>query len=432
MYFAYSFLLTIGFLLMSPLFLLRREKYASGFSERLGNYPEFNHDGRKVIWLHCVSVGETNAARPLVEKLIEEFPDHRLIVSTTTKTGQDLAQKLFAGRADAVIYFPFDWKFSVKKALATYKPELILLMETEIWPRFIREAKLAKAKVAIVNGRLSNKSFQNYSKVRFFISKVLANVDLALMQAEPDAERIKGLGIDGEKVRVTGNLKFETPAAIADESLTNELRRRFAVDDEKPLIIAASTHHPEERWVIESLESEIGRSCRLLIAPRHPERFDDVEKLLKGLSYSYARRSSTPSDTDKDADIILLDTIGELSAAYPLAEVVFVGGSLISHGGQSVIEPAVHGKAIVSGPYTMNFDAVVREFVENDAIIQTKVIRQEDGMTSRLNKVFVALLAGKERREELGKNALAVASGSDRNATETTIRHLRSLVGRPE
>src|SRR5688500_9918286 len=158
MYFLYSILLAIGFLLMLPLFLFRREKYASGFRQRLGNYPEFKHDGRSVIWLHCVSVGETNAARPLVEKLRQEFPNHRLMISTTTKTGQELAQKIFADHADAVVYFPFDWKFSVQRALENYKPSLVLLMETEIWPRFIREAKLTGAKVAIVNGRLSQKS----------------------------------------------------------------------------------------------------------------------------------------------------------------------------------------------------------------------------------------------------------------------------------
>src|SRR5215204_4999783 len=195
MYFVYSFILSLGFLLMTPLFLLRREKYASGFRQRLGNYPAFKHDGRNVIWLHCVSVGETNAARPLVDALRTEFPKHRLVISTTTKSGQDLAQKIFANEADAIFYFPFDWKFSVRRALATYKPSLVLLMETEIWPRFIHEAKQGGAKVAIVNGRLSAKSFRRYSQVRAFVKTVLADIDLALMQGEADAERLTMLGI---------------------------------------------------------------------------------------------------------------------------------------------------------------------------------------------------------------------------------------------
>ena len=193
---------------MSPLFFLRREKYASGFRQRLGHYPEFKHDQRRVIWLHCVSVGETNAARPLVDKLLEEFPDHRLVVSTTTKTGQELAQKIFADKAEAVVYFPFDWKFSVRRALNNYNPSLVLLMETEIWPRFIREAKLTGAKVVIVNGRVSESSLAQYRRVRTFIEHVLSNVDLALMQAETDAARLIDLGMDRAKFSVTGNLNF--------------------------------------------------------------------------------------------------------------------------------------------------------------------------------------------------------------------------------
>src|SRR5580765_2526844 len=190
MYFFYSLLYTLAFILMSPLFLLRREKYAAGFREKLGNYPEFKQDERPVIWLHCVSVGETNAARPLVDKLISNFPDHRLVVSTTTKTGQTLARDIFKDKTDTVFYFPFDWKFSVRGALANFKPSVVLLMETEIWPRFFREARSSGVKLAIINGRLSEKSFARYSRIKGFIRNVLGNVDLALMQGEADAERI--------------------------------------------------------------------------------------------------------------------------------------------------------------------------------------------------------------------------------------------------
>src|SRR6476646_5794766 len=163
MLFLYSLLYTFAILLMSPLFLLRRKKYASGFRERSGNYPHFKQDGRKVIWLHCVSVGETNAARPLVDELKRAFPSARLVISTTTKTGNDLAKHIFSDKVDAILYLPFDWKFSVRQALQNYNPSLLLLMETEIWPRLIVEAKSSGAKVAIVNGRLSQRSFERYS-----------------------------------------------------------------------------------------------------------------------------------------------------------------------------------------------------------------------------------------------------------------------------
>lgn len=420
----YSILLSLAFLAMLPLFILRREKYAAGFEQRLGNYPDFKHDGRDVIWLHCVSVGETNAARPLIEKLSQEFPDHRLLISTTTRTGQELARKQFADTADAIIYFPFDWKFSVRRALRRFKPSLVLLMETEIWPRFIHEAKLSGAKVAIVNGRLSRRSFDRYSRVRNFVSRVLSDMDLALMQTESDASRIKALGMDDRRVFITGNLKFEQSAHDADVALTRELQQRFAIGADKPLIIAASTHEPEERYIIEALDRMLGTSCRLMVAPRHPERFDEIAKLIRETGHTFVRRSATASETDSGADIILLDTIGELRAAYPLAEIVFVGGSLIPHGGQSILEPAVEGKAIVTGPYTENFDSVVKEFIEAQAIVQLSGELDDAKIPARLSDAFAELLESEPRRRMLGENASRLMS-RERNATQMTIELLR-------
>ncbi len=434
MYFVYSLILSLGFLLMLPLFLLRREKYASGFKQRLGNYPEFKHDGRPVIWLHCVSVGETNAARPLVTNLRQQFPDHRLVISTTTKTGNDHAHKIFADTTDAIVYFPFDFKFSVRRALGNYKPTLVLLMETEIWPRFIREAKKSGVKIAIVNGRLSRKSFERYSRVHSFVRRVLADVDHAVMQEGAGAKRIIDLGIGAGKVTVTSNLKFEQRGDENDSELTEEFRSRFGISPQKPLIIAASTHDPEERHVIESLEGELGYSCRLMIAPRHPQRFNAVCSLLeefrreKMFSYSFVRRSAAPSVEDRNADIILLDTIGELRAAYRLADIVFVGGSLIPHGGQSIFEPAVEGKAIVTGPYTHNFDAVVAEFLENKAIRQTPTAPQDFQIGERLCEEFTDLLENPEKRTALGRNALAVMGRANRDATRSTIERIRVLL----
>jgi 3-deoxy-D-manno-octulosonic-acid transferase len=425
MYFLYSILLSIGFILMLPLFLLRREKYASGFKQRLGNYPEFKHDDRRVIWLHSVSVGETNAARQLVDAIRTEFPDHRLVISTTTKTGQNLAQTLFADKADAIFYFPFDWKFSVRLALANYKPSLVLLMETEIWPRFIREAKQSAAKIAIDNGRLSQRSIDRYSRVRSFVRRILSDVDLAVMQGGPDAKRLTELGMDPARVEVTSNLKFEQTQNESEAALTSDLRDRFEIGDEKPLIVAASTHEPEERYLIESLDGLLGHSCRLMIAPRHPERFDTVARSLEKFSYSFVRRTSPVSDKDKQADIILLDTIGELRAAYPLAEIVFVGGSLVPHGGQSILEPAAAGKAIVTGPYTANFDAVVKEFRETGALRQTSVAPDEQ-IAPLLHEQFTDLFENDEKREQLGRNALDLMNGANRDATKTTVDLIRN------
>jgi 3-deoxy-D-manno-octulosonic-acid transferase len=431
----YSILLAIGFAVMSPLFLLRREKYAAGLKQRLGNYPNFQHDGRKVVWLHCVSVGETNAARPLVDELIKTFPDHRIVISTTTKTGQELAQNIFSNKVDAVIYFPLDFKFSVRRALHHFKPSIVLLMETEIWPRFIREAKASGAKIAIVNGRLSARSVSRYRLIRSFISRVLRNIDLALMQGSNDANRLISLGMPAAKTIVTGNLKFDVGTTEADAATTEYLRDRFGLDGTRPLIVAASTHEPEERWVLEAYCSTVIEATdvpRLLIAPRHPERFDSVAKLIDQFRtdpanewpYTSVRRSA--DHPILDADVILLDSIGELRSVYPLAEVVFVGGSLIPHGGQSILEPAAAGTAVITGHYTHNFADATSTFVTNDALIQLPELTPEK-VVDELFDQLSDLLEDPDRRSELARNAVAVMEANC-GATKKTIDELLKLI----
>lgn len=430
MYFAYSLLLTIGFLLMLPMFLLRREKYASGFRQRLGNYPRFEHDDRRVIWLHCVSVGETNAARPLVDAIRKEFPQHRLVISTTTKTGQDLAQKIFSDKADAIFYFPFDWKFSVRRALVNFRPWLVLLMETEIWPRLIHEAKLSGARVAIINGRLSQRSFTRYSKVAAFVSMVMGDVDLALMQGEDDARAIQGLGINPERIRETGNIKFDLEVSTDEVEIANRLRRRFSFGDGGYLIVAASTHSPEERLLLKAFEKareSLQTKPRLLIAPRHPERFDDVEALVRDAGISIVRRSETESTWDKQADVVLLDTIGELRGVLSLGDIVFIGGSLIPHGGQSVLEPAAFGKAIITGPHTHNFDSIIEAFLRHKALVQLDLESDEECYISPLADKLVGLLVDPVERESLGRNARALMD-ANRGATSRAVEMIKSLM----
>jgi 3-deoxy-D-manno-octulosonic-acid transferase len=423
----YSLLLTIAMLLMSPRFLLRREKYASGFRERLGRYPEFKHDGEKVIWLHCVSVGETNAARPLVDELIEKFPLHRIIISTTTRTGQELARNIFRDKVDAIFYFPFDWKFSVRRALRTFKPSLLLLMETEIWPRLIVEAKRSGSKIAIVNGRLSQRSLDRYSFVRPIVSRVLRSVDLALMQNAKDAERMEALGMDGGRVRVTGNLKFDLSSSNDEVKLTARLKKRFRFDGSRPLIVAASTHDSEEKWIVESLREKLTHDVRLLIAPRHPERFQAVSEFLKSSGHRFVRRLDEPSEHDRSAEIVLLDSIGELRAVFSLAEIVFVGGSLIPHGGQSILEPASAGNAIVTGYYTQNFDNAVQLFASDDALIQLPESDDENAIVAMLSATFDELLHNASKRQDLGSKASTLMK-ANRGATAKTVTGLKRLI----
>jgi 3-deoxy-D-manno-octulosonic-acid transferase len=434
MNFLYSLIHSIAFVVMLPVFFLRWEKYSAGFRQRLGSYPK-SIDTRRSIWLHCVSVGEVNAARPLIEEILRTFTAHRLVISTTTKTGQELAQNIFGEKA-SVVYFPFDFKFSVRKALQAFCPSLVLLMETEIWPRFVTEAKLSGASVAIVNGRLSQRSAKRYSYIKPFIHRVLDHIDLALMQAEPDAERIVRLGMKSANTQVTGNLKFDL--ILEDSTLAETLSERFAITKERPLIIAASTHEPEEEWLIEAfaeffLEPSTVRP-RLMIAPRHPERFNRVVDIVSSLGTGkflqfpkllLARRSANGQPNDTEADIILLDSIGELRYVFELAEIVFVGGSLIPHGGQSILEPAAAGKAIITGPFTHNFADAVRVFLANNALIQVSENRPEN-VVDELFLELSDLLEEPEERERLGANAVAVMK-ANRGATTKTLRSLADL-----
>lgn len=430
MFFLYSFLLTIAFILLSPLLLIKSGKYLAGFWQRLGFLPHFDAEGKPVIWLHCVSVGETQAARPLVTEIINNFPDHKLVVSTTTKTGQTLAKEVFKDETNYIFYFPYDWKFSVRSSLRQVKPKAVLLMETEIWFNFIREAGKSNAKVAIVNGRLSEKSANRYKWIKNTFRRVFHYVDLVLAQTSADAKRFLSFGIRGTKVKVTGNIKFDQKISEAETKLTEEIRRRFDINNEVPLIIAASTHSPEEKLLLDAFKilwkNSEGALPRLMLVPRHPERFAEVAQIIKGTGFSWVRRSEKESARDKTAEIILLDSIGELRSVYPLAEIVFVGGSLIPHGGQNILEPAIEKKAIVTGFYTMNFKAIVEEFLKQDALIQLLKLSENEA-SQKLADEFAGLLKNEKRRNELAENAFRVAK-NNRGATEKTISLLKEIL----
>ena len=430
MFILYSLLLTLGFIVLLPRLLLdakRNGKYVDGFRQRLGQLPEFKTDNRPILWLHCVSVGETNAARPVVKRILEEFPDYRLVISTTTKTGQNLAREMFAEQADLIFYFPFDWKFSVRRALHAIKPKIILVMETELWFNFLHEAGRSGARIFIINGRLSEKSFKRYLIIRKMMIRVFHYVTLALMQDAEAAKRISGLGIRNSKVRVTGSIKFDQIVEESENSLTEEFKRRFAISSDEPLIVAASTHAPEEAIILNAFKEvwkkSEGKLPRLLIAPRHPERFDEVAELIKNSGFDWTRRSEKASGRDESAEVILLDSVGELRAVFPLAEIVFVGGSLIPHGGQNILEPAIAKKPIVTGFYTMNFAEIVKEFFARNALIRLPELNENEA-APQLAAAFSALLQNAERRKELGENAFAIIE-KNRGATEKTLEFLR-------
>src|SRR5829696_9543439 len=270
MYLFYSLLLSLGLLVLIPHFLfqaLAHGKYVAGLRQRLGSVPAL--EGKPVIWLHCVSVGETQAARPLAQRLKHEFPHHALVVSTITLTGQNLARDVFRNHATSVFYFPFDWRWTVRRALKAVNPAAVLIMETELWPNFLRECKARRIPVALVNGRISQQSFRRYRSIKFFLRRVLSSLSLAVMQSETDARRLEELGMSSDRLFTAGNLKFdaEVPNELSDK--TEEIRKRFGIDGSAPLLLAASTHAPEEEIILESVK-QLGtkEAVRLMLAPR--------------------------------------------------------------------------------------------------------------------------------------------------------------------
>ncbi|HJP91166.1 MAG TPA: 3-deoxy-D-manno-octulosonic acid transferase [Pyrinomonadaceae bacterium] len=428
MYLAYSLLLSLGLIVLIPHFIfqaLAHGKYIDGLRQRLGSIPSIND--KPVIWLHCVSVGETQAARPLAQRLKQQFPHHALVVSTITLTGQKLACDVFRNQAETVFYFPFDWRWSVRRALKAINPAAVLIMETELWPNFLRECKAKGVPVALVNGRISRQSFRRYRLIKFFFQRVLSCLSIAVMQSEADAERLQTLGMRQEKLFTTGNLKFDAEVAADLTERTDEIGRRFGLKSSMPLIVAASTHAPEEEILIESFK-QLGtqQPARLMLAPRHPERFKEVASLIENSGLSWTRRTDPPASRDIDASVILLDTIGELPAVYLLADVVFVGGSIVDKGGHNVLEPAAAGVAVVTGAHTHNFHAIVDLMVQGGAIVQLPPI-EGPSAAEELTRVLSQLLANRDERAELGRRAKQLVT-DNRGATERTLKLIAPLL----
>jgi len=419
MYLAYSLLLTLGLVILIPHFLfqaLAHGKYVAGLRQRLGAVPRV--DGKPVIWLHCVSVGETQAARPLAQRLKREFPHHALVVSTTTLTGQTLAGDVFRDVAENVFYFPFDWRWSARRALKAINPSAVLIMETELWPNFLRECKARRIPVALVNGRISRQSYRRYTLIKFFLRRVLSCLSVAVMQSEADAERLQSLGMAREKIFTAGNLKFDAEVAGELTERTEELNTRFDLQSGVPLILAASTHAPEEEIIIESIKQlRAKQPVRLLLAPRRPERFNEVAALILKSGLSWARKTNPSQPEDADATIVLLDTIGELPATYSLADVVFVGGSIVDRGGHNVLEPAAAGAAVVTGAHTHNFHAIVDLMTKAGAIVQLPPFVS----TEEITHVFSELLANPYERYSLGRRAEQLVI-DNQGATDRTIK----------
>ena len=424
MYSLYSVLIVTFFLVMSPYLAwqaVRYRKYIGSLRQRLGYLPiSFNLDGEESIWIHAVSVGEVLTARALLPQLRERYPRLKLFLSTTTMTGQQIARNSLQ-YVDEVFYLPFDLGFVVNRTLRLVKPRMFIMMETEIWPNLLRACRRTGVRTVLVNGRISSRSYPRYRLARPFFRRVLANIDRFCMQSEESARRIVDIGADPDRVVVTGSLKFDSldlPGASTPDRGRNRVLRYFRVSPDRPVIIAASTLKGEEEPVFEAFQRIRARvpEVLLIIAPRKPERFAEVEQQARRGGWRTARRSELPVDSEPRQDVVVLDTIGELAQLYQIATAVFVGGSLVDQGGHNILEPAVFGKPIVFGPYMQNFAEIARAFLENDAAIQVRSGRE-------LEHALLALLNDPVRRARLGAaaRALVEANRGARGKTMTAI-----------
>ena len=416
MYAAYSVLIVLFFVVTSPYLLyqaIRYRKYVVNLRQRLGYLPvSFNLDADESIWIHAVSVGEVLTARALLPELRERYPRLRIFLSTTTITGQQIARNNLQ-YVDEVFYFPFDLQFIVRRTLRLVRPRLFLIMETEIWPNLMRACQKAGVKTVLINGRISSRSYPRYRMTRWFFRDVLANVDRFCMQSEESARRIIEIGADPSRVSVTGSLKFDSldipgvPGAPTADRGRNRVLRYFRISGDRPVVIAASTLKGEEEPIFEAFQRirATRGNALLIIAPRKPERFDDVERMARRYGWDVARRNDLRVDAEPRNDVVVLDTIGELAQLFQVGTLVFVGGSLVDAGGHNILEPAVFGKPIVFGPHMQNFAEIARTFLDHGAALQVRNGRE-------LETTLLELLGDPVRRASLGAAARALVEAN--------------------
>ena len=449
MYFIYSFLMGLAALALLPYWLvqgMRHGKYLSNLGERLGfsvpGVEKLPAERPGAIWIHAVSVGEVLSGVTLARRLKEKYPERPLVISTTTITGQALARERMAF-ADAVIYFPLDWNFCVRRVVEAVRPALVVVLETEIWPNFLRETRRRGVPVLFVSGRISDRSFARYQKylgmfgffLRPFLRRALADATAFFMQSERDAERVRALGAPAEKVFVSGNLKYdlELPAATP---LASWFAAEVARSGRSPVIVAGSVVATEEPLALIAFGTLQGEypNALLVLAPRKPERFEAAAEFIDESHRKYLRRSELPvaglssgvsssngeARIADDVTVLLLDSIGELASLYKHADGVFVGGSLVESGGHNILEPAAFGKIPVFGPSMENFAEMAARFVAAGAAVQVE--NPED-----VGGAWIEHLRNPERRKQMGEAARALVESS-RGATERAVGEIAKQI----
>jgi 3-deoxy-D-manno-octulosonic-acid transferase len=348
---------------------IRTGKYREGYAEKLLGLVPRRTSNKKCVWLHAVSVGEVNLLAPLLRAIGQERPDWECVISTTTKTGMDLAKKKYAGRT--VFYCPLDFTWAVNAAMRRIRPDLLVLAELELWPNLIWAANRHGARTAVINGRLSRKSYEGYRRIRPLLARLLHSIDFLAVQDESYAARFRALGALPQSVQVTGSMKYDGAQTDRDNPATRRLAELagFAPDD--VTFLAGSTQEPEESLALQVFQRLSGDwpRLRLIIVPRHPERFEAVARMLDASGVAWQRRTQLGKGIQQNPRVLLVDVVGELGAWWGTAHIGFVGGSLGNRGGQNMIEPAAYGVAVSFGPNTRNFRDIVASLTERDAAV---------------------------------------------------------------
>jgi 3-deoxy-D-manno-octulosonic-acid transferase len=397
---------------------LNNKEYLYRWGERLGLSSQKPSEGKSIIWIHAVSVGEVNASMPLLRKLIEDYPDSEILVTTTTPTGS----KLLIERLGSKIkhqYLPVDIPFFANLFLDRWQPRMLILIETEIWPNIINCCKERGIYTALINARLSSKSKDNYLKYSSLIQPAIDSLDIILAQFESDKARFQELS-QNKKINLCGNLKFDQAVPDQLDEISKSIRQSWSIDGKlRPTLIASSTHEGEEEVVLNAFKGILKElpDALLILVPRHFERFDRVKNIIKISGLALAARSKK-TDVGKDIQVLLGDSIGELNFLYSLADIAFVGGSLVDHGGQNLLEPSAQSMALLSGPSLRNFSDISEQLKASSAL---EIILNSD----ELSKKFLEIIGDPETLEAKGRAALEVFT-NNRGALDIILKNLSS------
>jgi len=429
MYLIYTFLFTLGVLLTAPYYLWKRRDELAGrrWRERFGLLPEsFQQAERAAIWIHAVSVGETLAVVRLARDLQALFPDRKIFLSSVTPAGRAAGESRLPALAGR-FYLPMDWRGAVRAVLKRIQPSMLVIVETELWPNLLRSAHEFGARIILVNARLSTRSFRRYRLLRALMRRMLEHVDVICAQTEADAERFRQLGVARERIFLSGNLKFDSePPRLA--AFPRLLEKAAASTGRSPIMVAASTMPGEEPLVLEAWSKVRAQypQALLILAPRHPARFDEVAQILIESACSYTRRTHLTSQEPEISsqlavpEVLLLDTIGDLAGILELADLVFMGGSLVPTGGHNILEAAYWAKPVVFGPHMENFQDIARLFLEANACIQVQD-------TKELAQSALRLLGDRGAGQRLGGRGKQVLERQT-GATARVLEQIRRLL----